>query len=98
MDRMPLQILLRHANFMLFGMGLLVIASSIAVVYTAHVNRTLQNHLQTELSGKNRAQVEWGQLLLQHSTLTAPSRIDRLAKEELNMEVPGVANTIMVRP
>ncbi len=98
MDRTPLQILLRHTNFMLIGMSLLVIVSAIAVAYTAHVNRILQNQLQTELSGKNRAQVEWGQLLLQHSTLTAPSRIDRLAKEELNMEVPGVTDTVMVRP
>ncbi|MGY0217862.1 cell division protein FtsL [Endozoicomonadaceae bacterium StTr2] len=98
MDLTPLRILARRTQYTVLVMGMLVIVSAVAVVYTAHVNRVLQNALQTEVGKKNRAQVEWGQLLLQHSTLTSPSRIDRLARERLGMEAPSVADTIVVKP
>jgi cell division protein FtsL len=48
---------------LLFGAVLL---SAIAVSYSAHWNRQLLNALYTELSVRDKAQAEWGRLVLEH--------------------------------
>ncbi|WP_426417087.1 cell division protein FtsL [Aestuariirhabdus sp. LZHN29] len=73
-----------------------VATSALAVTYTAHLNRLAFNNLMAETNYKNSAQVQWGQLLLQHSTLTTPSRIELLARKQLNMSIPHPKNMVMV--
>ena len=75
---------------------LLVLLSGFGVSYSAYENRRLHNQLQQELEKRNRAQVEWGRLLLEHSTLISPGRVERIAREELNMEVPSPGQINMV--
>ncbi|PVZ16113.1 MULTISPECIES: cell division protein FtsL [unclassified Pseudomonas] len=86
------------------GTGLLlllfigVLASSIAVAYSAHLNRQLLNTLYTQLNDRDKAQAEWGRLILEQSTWTANSRIETLATEQLKMRVPDAAEIRMVSP
>ena len=89
MDWQPLKALLHESNRWGSFLLLAVLVSGIAVSYVGHENRRLHNTLQQELDKKNKAQVEWGQLLLQQSTLTAPDRVEKIARNELDMEVPG---------
>lgn len=77
---------------------LLVVFSGLSVGYVSYENRRLHNNIQQELENRNSAQVEWGKLLLEHSTLTAPGRIEKLARERLGMEVPGSGRIERVRP
>ncbi|MCL6415918.1 cell division protein FtsL [Aestuariirhabdus sp. Z084] len=74
----------------------MVAVSALLVTYTAHLNRLAFNELMAERNSKHQAQVQWGQLLLQHSTLTTPSRIENLARKQLNMNIPHPKDTIMV--
>jgi len=73
-----------------------IIISGLVVSYVAYESRRLHNELQQVLEEKNKAQVDWGRLLLEHSTLTSPVRVERLAREELDMIVPGPSTIEMV--
>ncbi|MGH8353671.1 MAG: cell division protein FtsL [Pseudomonas sp.] len=79
----------------LFGAVLL---SAIAVSYSAHWNRQLLNALYAELSVRDKAQAEWGRLILEQSTWTAHNRIEALASEQLKMRIPDPADVRMVAP
>ena len=75
-----------------------VLLSAIAVAYSAHWNRQLLNELYGELSVRDKAQAEWGRLILEQSTWTAHNRIEALASEQLKMHIPDPAAVRMVRP
>ena len=88
LDTTPLKVLQRQMNWPLFGLFIVVVLSALGTTYVSHSNRQAFHQLQKELMNKNDLQVEWGQLLLQHSTLTAHGRIEAIAREQLGMEVP----------
>jgi len=75
-----------------------VLVSAIAVSYSAHWNRQLLNTLYGELNERDKAQAEWGRLILEQSTWTAASRIESLASEQLKMRVPAADEVRMVAP
>ena len=75
-----------------------VLVSAIAVSYSAHWNRQLLNSLYNELSVRDKAQAEWGRLILEQSTWTAHSRIENLASEQLHMRIPAADEVRMVAP
>jgi len=75
-----------------------VLVSAIAVSYAAHWNRQLLNALYGELSVRDKAQAEWGRLILEQSTWTAHNRIEALASEQLHMRIPEPAEVQMVAP
>src|SRR5690606_15138392 len=75
-----------------------VLLSAIAVSYSAHWNRQLLNALYAELSVRDKAQAEWGRLVLEQSTWTAPSRIEALAAGQLRMRIPEPTEVQMVAP
>jgi len=75
-----------------------VLVSAIAVSYSAHWNRQLLNALYSELSVRDKAQAEWGRLILEQSTWTAHSRIEALATDQLKMRIPNAADIRMVSP
>lgn len=75
-----------------------VLVSAVAVSYSAHWNRQLLNELYAELSVRDKAQAEWGRLILEQSTWTAHSRIESLAAESLSMRIPDAAEVRMVAP
>ena len=75
-----------------------VLLSAIGVAYSAHWNRQLLNELYGELSVRDKAQAEWGRLILEQSTWTAHSRIETLASEQLKMHIPEAAAVRLVAP
>jgi cell division protein FtsL len=75
-----------------------VLLSAIGVAYSAHLNRQLINSLYSELAERDKAQAEWGRLILEQSTWTAHSRIETLAAEQLKMRIPDAAEIRMVAP
>lgn len=75
-----------------------VLVSAVGVSYTAHWNRQLLNGLYAELSVRDKAQAEWGRLILEQSTWTAHNRIESLATEQLQMLIPDAANVRVIAP
>ena len=60
--------------------------------------KQLLNTLYGELNERDKAQAEWGRLLLEQSTWTAHSRIEALATGQLQMRIPEPAEVQMVAP
>ena len=75
-----------------------VLVSAVGVSYSAHWNRQLLNSLYAELSVRDKAQAEWGRLILEQSTWTAHNRIETMATERLQMRIPDAAEVQMVAP
>ncbi len=76
----------------------LVLASALAVAYSTHWSRVLLNELAGEMAGREKAQAEWGRLLLEQSTWTAHGRVETLATRQLGMRVPEPGEVILVKP
>ncbi|AXS84497.1 MULTISPECIES: cell division protein FtsL [Marinobacter] len=73
-----------------------LVASSIGVVVSAHENRGLFNTLSQLQAERDRYQSEWSQLLLEQSALSAHGRVENLAAERFNMVVPGRQDIVLV--
>ena len=85
-------------SFLMLLLFIAILVSALAVSYSAHWNRQLLNELYGELSVRDKAQAEWGRLILEQSTWTAHNRIETLATEQLKMHIPDPAVVRMVRP
>ncbi|MEQ7920775.1 cell division protein FtsL [Xanthomonas sp. WHRI 1810A] len=85
-------------SFFMLLLFVAVLISAVGVSYSAHWNRQLLNSLYNELSVRDKAQAEWGRLILEQSTWTAHSRIEALATEQLKMRIPDAADIRMVTP
>ena len=71
-------------------------SSATGVIYTTHKYRYLLNELQQLERQRNELQVEWGQLLLEQSSLVSQGRIENLAIAELGMTIPVTENVVVV--
>jgi cell division protein FtsL len=85
-------------SFFMLLLFVAVLVSAVGVSYSAHWNRQLLNGLFAELSVRDKAQAEWGRLILEQSTWTAHNRIESLATEQLQMQIPDPANVRMIAP
>jgi len=94
---LPMQ-LLPARSLILLGLFLAILVSAVAVSYSAHRSRQLLNELYGELHERDRAQAEWGRLILEQSTWTAHNRIETLASEQLQMRIPDAAEVRLVKP
>jgi cell division protein FtsL len=67
----------------------LLLASSIGVIYTVHLNRDLFSTLNRLQDQRDAYQRTWSQLLLEQSALSAHTRVEQAAVNKLDMKVPG---------
>ena len=87
-----------NGSLVMLVLFIAVLLSAISVAYSAHWNRQLLNELYAELSIRDKAQAEWGRLILEQITWTAHSRIETLATERLQMHIPEAADVRLVSP
>ena len=76
----------------------LVVASSVAVSFSADSYRKQVNTLFEQTYRHAQLQAEWGRLVLEHSTRTAHNRIEAVAAERLDMLIPEPATVRVVTP
>ena len=69
-------------------LALLVVATALGVIYTAHRSRELFRTLEQVRRDQNEIQIEWRQLLLERSTLSAHARVEQIAGQQLQMSLP----------
>lgn len=66
-----------------------VIACALGVVTSQHKARKLFVELQQEKERAQEMDVEWGQLQLEQSTWATPSRVEKIAAQKLQMQLPA---------
>lgn len=64
------------------------IVSALGVVYSKHNSRMLFKQTRVLSSAIDRANVDWGRLQIEESTLAGYGRIEELATTELKMRLP----------
>ena len=79
-------------------MTLLVLVSSVAVIYTKHAGRSEFDALQQLENRRDQLHEEWGKLLLEQSTWASPARVEQQSRTRLNMQVPSNEQTVVVKP
>lgn len=72
---------------------LLLVLSALGAIYSSFVNRQLAHEWQSLQNAQNKMQEEYGRLMLEYSTLAAPSRIEQIARNKLNMVFPKKQDT-----
>ncbi len=65
-----------------------LVVCALGVVTSQHKARKLFMMLENEKEIAQQIEVEWGRLQLEQSTLVMHGRIEKIAKEQLNMKVP----------
>ena len=78
----------------------IVVLCALSVVTSQHKARKLYVSLQQEKENAQKIEVEWGQLQLEQSTLATLSRIERIATQRLQMQLPknGQVQYIRLEP
>ncbi len=74
----------RFNAFLLF----IAIACALGVVTSQHKARKLFIELQNEKERAQQMEVEWGKLQIEQSTLVMPARVEKLARQQLQMQIP----------
>ncbi len=75
---------------------LALIASSLAIVVVTYEARADFNNLEALRREQNKLQVVLGQYLLEESTWASFNRIEKIASESLQMQVPKEEHIIMI--
>lgn len=89
---------LSYSARLFIGFSLLTLTSALLVVYAAYENRLAYAELQNLERQQRLYDVEWGQLLLERSTLASPSRIEKIARDSLQMELISSDKVQVVDP
>lgn len=77
---------------------MLVAWSALAVVYTKHSARLLFAETQRLEQENEVLQTEWGLLRLEQNTWGEQSRIERIARNRLGMELPERKSIVYLKP
>jgi cell division protein FtsL len=76
---------------------LVVIVCALGVVTSQHKARKLFVELQKEKDRAQQMEVEWGQLQLEQSTWAMSARVEKIASQKLQMQVPKSGQVQFVR-
>jgi cell division protein FtsL len=80
-------------NLALFA---ILVACALALVTAQHKSRKLYVELQKEQELAKRLEVEWGQLQLEQRTWAMHGRVEKIATEKLDMQVPPASRIRIV--
>ncbi|SCZ50462.1 cell division protein FtsL [Thiohalomonas denitrificans] len=75
-----------------------VFVSALGVVFSTHEARKHFVALQDLVEVRDQLNVKWGQLQLEQSTWATDGRIERVAREELGMQMPQIGAVVIVEP
>jgi cell division protein FtsL len=84
-----------------FVLGLLVImliSTAVGVVYARHESRKLFVGLQQLERERDDLNIEWGRLQLEQGAWSSHGRIERIAREKLEMRMPDDSTMVIWVP
>ncbi len=88
----------RHGFFLVVILFLAVVISATGVVYAKYASRKQFVELESLRTKRDAVDVEWGKLQLEQSTWATHGRVERIAREKLNMRIPLVGEVKVIRP
>lgn len=73
-----------------------VLVSAFAVIYSTNAYRSTFNLVEQEEQQSHYFELQWGQLLLEQSSLATPARVEELAIDKLGMILPTPQSTLLL--
>jgi cell division protein FtsL len=89
-------VLLSKVQFSLITLSIAVLVSALSIVYVTNYSRELNASLQQAFTDRDHLHIQWGQLLLEKSTLTMQARIQQVASNKLGMVIPNNKSVVIV--
>lgn len=81
---------------MVFAAGVVAIALAIDLVVMRHESRQLFSRLEELRLEEQRLNEDWGRLMLERATWSTHGRIEKIAREKLDMVTPSVARIVVI--
>ncbi|MEE9142707.1 MAG: cell division protein FtsL [Gammaproteobacteria bacterium] len=78
------------------ALSIAVVASAIGVVYSKHEARKAFVELQELIAERDALEIDWGRLRLEQSAWAAHGRIERMAHDNIAMEIPEAEDIVIV--
>ena len=75
-----------------------VLISAVGVVFARHEARRLFIELQALTAIRDDLNVDWGRLQIERSTWASLGRVEQIADDQLDMQVPEPAGVVIVEP
>lgn len=75
-----------------------VLASALGLVVVHHEHRSLFAELQEANDRGDRLRQEWRRLQLEEGARAGHSRLERVAREDLDMAMPSRSEIVILRP
>jgi cell division protein FtsL len=75
-----------RANLILL---VLLVVCALSLVTSRHQSRKLFVELEREQTLTRKYDIEYGQLQIEQSTWAMPTRVEKIAREQLRMQLPG---------
>lgn len=88
----------QHNLFIVVILAITVVVTATGVVYAKYASRRQFVELESLRTKRDAADVEWGKLQLEQSTWATHGRVERIAREKLNMRIPLVEEVKVIRP
>lgn len=82
--------------YVLFFLLFAVLISAFGVVYSTNAYRSTFSLVEQEELQSTQLQLQWGQLLLEQSSLATPARVEEMARGKLKMTLPATKNTFIL--
>ncbi len=79
-----------------FALWMTIVISAFAVIYSSFSARTAFIAWQSLLHEARQYDVEWGQLLIEKSTMASYARLEGIAADQLQMTAPDKSQVIVV--
>lgn len=73
-----------------------VVGSAIGVIYSKHRSRRLFVQLQEVQQERDQLNIEWGRLQLEQGAWATRGRIERIARERLDMRMPNQNDMVIL--
>lgn len=90
------KIIMTKKIFICISLGIIVMMQALGIIYTKQKQRILHANLQGLYAMRDKLQIEWSQLLLEQGTWEAGTRVERIARDKLDMVVPEKVNIIIL--
>ena len=74
----------------------ILVGCSVSLVTSRHQSRQLFVELEREQARARAFEVEYGQLQLEQSTWSMPARVEKVARDQLRMQVPTTGRVEVV--
>ncbi len=75
-----------------------LLVSALAVIISKYESRLLFIAIQTQEKQLDHYELEWGQLQLELTMLTAENRLETIALKDLGMVMPDRKNIVYLKP